>query len=336
MPIEPDRIAQLHREAPLTDIHAHPSLKAYLFRRNLWRHYRSGKTFNPFSTRSDFKMLTRGGVGVLWSALHLPERELFRCFWLRLAGLLVLPAYRKLVSGSPFDRVVEMLRAMEREITRRPGLAELAVTAVDVRRIRQLGKIAVVHTLEGTHVLEGDPDNLEKLATRGVAMITLSHFFDNGVAAQTVGIPRNNVVNIFCKYDLGWSHPTPLTDFGRTVLYEASRLQLLVDVTHCTPGARAAVFQELDSSRPVVASHVGAHTVHVDAYNLGDDEIRHIAATGGVVGVIFMTHWLDPREPRQGLDVIWRTSRSRDARARSCARWHRVPASALRGPASVS
>jgi hypothetical protein len=93
VPIDPDHIAQLHREAPLTDIHAHPSLKAYLFRRNLWRHYRSGKTFNPFSTRSDFRMLTRGGVGVLWNALHLPERELFKCFWLRLAGLLVLPAY---------------------------------------------------------------------------------------------------------------------------------------------------------------------------------------------------------------------------------------------------
>ncbi len=307
MPIDPDRIAQLHREAPLTDIHAHPSLKAYLFRRNLWRHYRSGKTFNPFSTRSDFKMLTRGGVGVLWNALHLPERELFRCFWLRLAGLLVLPAYRKVVRGRPFVRLLEMARAMEREIARRPALVELAVTAADVHRIRQLGKIAVVHTVEGTHVLEGDPGHLEKLATRGVAMVTLSHFFDNGVAAQTLGIPRNNIVNAFCKYDFGWSHPAPLTEFGKTVLREATRLRMLVDVTHCTPGARQAVFQELDSGRPVVASHVGAHAVHADPYNLEDDEIRHVAATGGLVGVIFMTHWLDPGEPKKGLDAIWRT-----------------------------
>lgn len=307
MPIDPNHIAQLHREAPLTDIHAHPSLKAYLFRRNLWRHYRSGKAFNPFSSRSDFKMLTRGGVGVVWNALHLPERELFGCFWLRLAGLLVLPVYRKLVRGRPFARLLEMAEAMEREILRRPTLVELASTASDVRRIRQLGKIAVVHTVEGTHVLEGDPAKLNTLATHGVAMITLSHFFDNGVAAQTVGIPRNNIVNVFCRYDLGWSHPVPLTDFGKTVLEEMTRLRLLVDVTHCTPGAREAVFQELGASRPVVASHVGAHTVHVHPYNLQDDEIRHVATTGGVVGVIFMTHWLDPKAPKRGLDAIWRT-----------------------------
>jgi membrane dipeptidase len=307
VPIDPDHIAQLHREAPLTDIHAHPSLKAYLFRRNLWRHYRSGTTFNPFSTRSDFRMLTRGGVGVLWDALHLPERELFKCRWLRLAGMFVLPAYRKLVRGSPFARLVEMASAMEREIARRPALVERAVTAADVRRIRQLGKIAVVHTVEGTHVLEGDPGNLEKLATRGVAMITLSHFFENGVAEQTVGIPRNHVLNVFCRYDLGWSHATPLTDFGKAVLQQMAQLRMLVDVAHCTPRARAAVFQELDSSRPVLASHVGAHAVHADPYNLADDEISHLAARGGVIGVIFMTHWLDPAEPNEGLGAIWRT-----------------------------
>jgi microsomal dipeptidase-like Zn-dependent dipeptidase len=307
VPIDSDLVAKLHRESPLTDIHAHPSLKAYLFRRNLWRHYRSGKTFNPFSSRSDFKMLKRGGVGVLWNALHLPERELFRCFWLRVAGLLVLPAYRKLVSGSPFERLLEMTRAMEREIVRPPGLAELATTAADVRRIRQLGKIAVVHTVEGTHVLEGDPRNLDRLASRGVAMVTLSHFFENGVAEQTRGIPRNNVLSLFCKYDFGWSHPTPLTDFGRSVLQHMSKLRMLVDVTHCTPGARTAVYGEMDTGRPVVASHVGVHQVHADPYNLRDDEIRHIASTGGLVGVIFMTHWLDPAEPKNGLDAIWRT-----------------------------
>ena len=52
----------LRREAPLTDIHVHPSLKAYLFRRNLWRHWGSDGAFNPFASRSDFKALSEGGV----------------------------------------------------------------------------------------------------------------------------------------------------------------------------------------------------------------------------------------------------------------------------------
>lgn len=103
-------IAQLNREAPLTDVHVHPSLKAYLFRRNLWRHYTSGKAFNPFSSRSDFRTLERGGVGVIWAAHYLPEIQLFReCFLLQVAGWLRLPVSRKVIMGSRAQRVLEMI-----------------------------------------------------------------------------------------------------------------------------------------------------------------------------------------------------------------------------------
>jgi hypothetical protein len=167
-----ERIQRLHREAPLTDIHAHPSLKTYLFNRNLWRHHCSGSTFDPLSSRSDFEVLEKGGVGVLWSSHHLPERELFRdCPWLRLATL--LPIFKKLTTGSLVQRLLEMMDRMEREINREPDRAELALSAADVKRIRAAGKIAVVHTVEGAHVLEGNPDNLARLAQRGVAMLTL-------------------------------------------------------------------------------------------------------------------------------------------------------------------
>jgi membrane dipeptidase len=44
-----------------------------------------------------------------------------------------------------------------------------------------------------------------------------------------------------------------------------------------------------------------------DPYNLTDDELREIAASGGAVGVIFMTYWLSPDEPKYGLEMIWKT-----------------------------
>ena len=50
-------IQRIHREAPFTDVHIHPSLKAWLFDRDLWKHRYSGKTFDPFASRSDFVML---------------------------------------------------------------------------------------------------------------------------------------------------------------------------------------------------------------------------------------------------------------------------------------
>ncbi len=306
---ELESVRRLHREAPLTDVHAHPSLKAYLFRRNLWRHYWSGKVFNPFSSRSDFRMLERKGVGVLWAAHYVPERQLLEdCSLLRLAARLLVPVYNKLARGSPFDRLLEMLDAMEREIARKPDRAELARTAAEVRRIRAEGKIAVVHTVEGAHVLAEDPDRVEVLARRGVAMITLAHFYANGVADQVDGIPKNMFVRKICNLRFGKVQPA-LTDFGREVLRRMSDLKVLVDVSHCSPEAREAIYGGLPGDRPVVASHVGVARYRPDPYNLADEEIRHIAKTGGAIGVIFMTYWLSSIHPRVGLSVIFETMR---------------------------
>ncbi len=303
-----DLIDRIHREAPLTDIHVHPSLKAYLFRRNLWRHWGSDGAFNPFASRSDFKALSEGGVGVIWSSLYLPERQLFHdCFWLRLAAFLLVPVYRKLMKGSLFERLLEMMDAMEREIARRPGAVELARSAADVGRIRAENKIAVVHTVEGAHVLEGDPDKLDVLADRGVAMLTLTHFYRNGVAAQVDGIPHDMFVRQLCDFDVRSQEPA-LTPFGEAVLGRMKQLRMIVDVSHCTRAARRAVYAELGSDVPIVASHVGVTELNDDPYNLSDDDIEIIAQSGGAIGVIFMTYWLDAAHPQNGLDTIWRTA----------------------------
>jgi membrane dipeptidase len=304
-----DTVRRLHREAPLTDVHAHPSLKAYLFRRNLWRHYWSGRSFNPFSSRSDFRMLERGGVGVLWAAHYVPERQLLEdCAALRFAAKLLVPVYGKLARGSLFERLLEMMDAMEREIARRPDRTELARSAAEVKRIRGEGKIAVVHAVEGAHVLEGDPDRLEVLARRGVAMMTLAHFYANGVADQVDGIPKDMFLRKICRLRFGKVQPA-LTEFGREVLRRMSELKILVDVSHCTPEAREAIYGELPGDRPVVASHVGSARYRPDPYNLADDEIRHIAKTGGAIGVIFMTYWLSSIHPRVGLSIVFETMR---------------------------
>ncbi len=303
-----ETIERLHREAPLTDIHAHPSLKAYLFGRNLWRHYSSGGAFNPFSSRTDFPTLVKGGVGVLWSALYLPERPLFeQCFAMRATAAVLVPVYRKLMRGSRFKRLLEMMTVMENEIGRRPQRVELARSAADVTRIRGEGKIAVVHTVEGAHVLEGDPDNLDVLAQRGVAMLTLSHFFPTGLATHVDAIPSDMFVRKICKWKFGTGGDPPLTDLGRHGLAKMKDLKMLVDVSHCTPEARSEIFSEMNGERPILASHVGVRERNPDPYNLANEEIQAIAQSGGVVGVILMTYFLDPRHPKKGLEAIWKT-----------------------------
>lgn len=315
MPVTPEQVSRVNREGPMTDVHVHPALKAYMFRRNLWRHYKSGGSFNPFTSRSDFKMLEKGEVGVIWSAIYVPEHELFdRCFLMKAAAYLASPVAKKLTSGSYFKRAIEQMDAMEDEVERKPARMALARSPADVKSLVAQGKIAVVHTIEGAHVLEGKIENLEVLHGRGVAMLTLTHFYPNGVADPVDGIPQDLWFRKICT-KLGPPPPTPpgLTDFGKAVVHRMKELGMVVDVSHCTPGARADVYAEIGTEAPIVASHVGADELHATVYNLKRYELERIAASGGAVGIIFMNYWLghlesDPADLDIGLGNIWRTA----------------------------
>jgi membrane dipeptidase len=84
-------------------------------------------------------------------------------------------------------------------------------------------------------------------------------------------------------------------------------LGMMIDISHCTPAARKRVFQIVGNRSPLLATHVGAYGINPDPYNLKDWEIKAIANTGGVVGVIFMNYWLMPHETKRGLNFIAHT-----------------------------
>src|SRR5215203_4069226 len=96
----------------LTDIHAHPAMNAFLWDRDLRRHYMNGRAFNPLASLSDFKMLEKGGVKVLWSSLHIPEREFFDCKLIRLAAHFTSGG-RTLLKLSAWDCLLVMMAEME-------------------------------------------------------------------------------------------------------------------------------------------------------------------------------------------------------------------------------
>jgi microsomal dipeptidase-like Zn-dependent dipeptidase len=148
---------------------------------------------------------------------------------------------------------------------------------------------------------------LDLLAQRGVALLTLAHFYPSGVTAHVDGIPKDMFIRKVCDFKFGAGGSPPLTDLGRAVLAKLKTLPMIVDVSHCTPEAREAVYAELGGARPIMATHVGVTRYRPDPYNLDDDEIREIAGTGGAIGVVFISYWLDKEDPKNGLPAIWKT-----------------------------
>tara|TARA_R110002110_G_scaffold74071_1_gene196051 strand:+ start:26 stop:922 length:897 start_codon:yes stop_codon:yes gene_type:complete len=189
--------------------------------------------------------------------------------------------------------------------------------------------IAMIHSVEGAHSLHGEAcgkriedclsgpieieeeilQNLEALAARGIAYLTLAHFYPNQLVHPvfpypTYGIKRSN----WKKLLAGWDMNKGLTAIGAKVVRRMMDLGVLIDIAHCTPQARREIYEIVgDKKNCILSSHTGCFEVNRDPYNLEDWELKRIANNGGVAGIIFMNYWLSPIDTPLGMKYIEQT-----------------------------
>ena len=318
------------REHFVADLHAHPSLKTYFFRKHIdFPHPAPAGTW-PFTLRVDGPSLRRGGVDAVVSAIYVPEPEfLDDCAPLKFVANFQPSLHRlkKSLRDPPDRTAFAIMDHFERELAREDvgQFARLARSLYELDRIRREGKTAILHAIEGGHALNGKIENVDAFHARGVCMITLAHFYDVGVTGNTMGIPyRKSYRALRCFRDQYASEhsSTGLHPFGRDALERMIELGMLVDLTHCTPEARNDIYLQAGSRTPLVLSHVGLHELAPYRINPTLDEVKRIADTGGVVGVIFLPFFLAGRHRGKGIDAIVETmARMLNAGGDECLGW---------------
>jgi microsomal dipeptidase-like Zn-dependent dipeptidase len=133
-----------------------------------------------------------------------------------------------------------------------------------VNRALTAGLLAI----EGAHALGNDLDQLDRVVAAGYRMISPAHFFDTAFGGSAHGVAKGG-----------------LTPLGRELLARAERHGLAFDVAHASS---ATIDDVLSLARkPVIASHTGVRGVCDNGRNLPDEQLRGIAATGGLVGIGF-------------------------------------------------
>jgi membrane dipeptidase len=246
--------ARVHQEAPVADLHVHPSLNAYYLRRDLGRQHEGPRGFNPFKQQLDLPRARAGGLRVLTNCAYAPT---------------VIPV-------KPFRAAMGAFDTLEQLCARYPALAQVAVRRGDVAGILAAGKLAVIHAAEGGHHLEMSLEKLERLAARGLRYLTLTHFIHNGIA-QPAKLPHKPFFTVL-------RGAPGLTEFGRQVVRRCEDLGVLVDVTHCSDRSFADVLAM--ARKPVVATHTGFRRFRALERNLSDEMLKLVAKSGGMVGVI--------------------------------------------------
>jgi membrane dipeptidase len=224
------------------------------------------------------------------------------------------PVWNKIYGRPYFDVTSQMLDEMETALSKAidpltgKPLAKVAQSLAALEAIlaeEPEPPVAFVHAVEGGHCIDGKLENLQTLFERGVAYLTLAHFFENEIVHPV--FPWPEYIQKFGCFRSERDLTLGLKPFGEQVVEKMVELGMLIDISHCTPPARARIFEIVGNRRPVLATHVGAYEINPSPYNLKDWELRKIAESGGTAGVIFMNYWLMPHETKRGLNFITRT-----------------------------
>jgi len=295
------------------------------------------RSFWPFSARSTFDKMITGGMDVVLSTNYVPEQE-----WLDDQGLVKFalwfaPKTRKHVfEPSYFQSTLNSMDEMEREM-KKWNDDEPERKCILVKNVNELEHalsaedkpIVFLHAVEGAHSLQGDLagkkgstenvsearveilENLEALAERGVAYLTLAHFYPNQCVHPVFPYPEYGIKRGNWEHLMeGWDMTKGLSELGEEVVERMMDLKMIIDICHCTPSARKRIYEIAESKGVqggVMSTHTGVFEINPDPYNLEDWEIKWMADNGGCMGIIFMNYWLSPIDTDLGMKYIERT-----------------------------
>jgi len=207
-------------------------------------------------------------------------------------GGLTAPFFSIYVAASYADggaarRALELIDITRRTVDGHPKDMVLAASPAEIRAAKRAGKLAILMGIEGGHAIEDSLGVLREMYRAGVRYMTLTHTNTNHWADSSGPFyepdfdPKKSAVH------------DGLSEFGKTVVKEMNRLGMIVDISHVSD---ATIHDVLEVSRaPVMASHSSCRAIANMPRNLTDDQIKQIAAKGGVVMINFGSAFLDQK-----------------------------------------
>ena len=333
----------LHDEAIVTDLHCHPAIKSSIFHRDLGSRKEKflpslfKRAFWPLSNRASFPKIADGGVDILLSTAYVPEGGWYKDMSLAKWLLLFAPKVRKQIyESSYYEAITAALDEIERQAK------DWNLNAENKRKIMHCVRpsmvidalkkdsVALIHSVEGAHSIQGTsakdyPDDIRRglaarvdmderlveLNNRGVAYLTLAHFYPNECVNPVFPWPEyafdhGDWEKLLAK----WDETKGITSRGIYIVERMLELGMLIDISHCTLSARKKIYEIAEhhkAERCLLASHVGAYEVNRLTYNLQDWELKWFADHGCVAGIIFMNYWLTSHDTGMGLRYIEQT-----------------------------
>lgn len=167
-----------------------------------------------------------------------------------------------------FDKIEDTILSDSRYIAH-------ARSEADIRRNKRNGLRSLLTGIENGLAIEDDISNVQHFANRGITYITLCHNGDNQICDST----RNSL-----------NTHGGVSPFGAQVIAEMNRLGLMVDLSHA---GEKSFYDALQISRtPIVCSHSNSRALCDVPRNITDEQMRALAAAGGVCQITLYNGFL--------------------------------------------
>lgn len=154
--------------------------------------------------------------------------------------------------------------------------------ADDIVQAKREGKLGVMLGFQNATHLDRDLRNVDFFYNLGIRQMQLTY---NELNALGAGCTE--------RVDTG------LSDFGVEVVERMNALGMLVDLSHC--GVRTTLDAIEVSRRPVIFSHSNCRALNDNMRCKSDEQIRRLAAKGGVMGITTVNFFVS-HKPRSTLD----------------------------------
>jgi membrane dipeptidase len=181
--------------------------------------------------------------------------------------------------NSDFEHTVAEIAEVQQLFEVHPAYFTQVRVADDMARAKRESRLGIILSFESVEMLQGHVESLELFRGLGVRVMQLSYNRKSPFAAGVMEPEGGG-----------------LTALGRQAVEEMNRLGIAVDLSHANPQTTSDALAL--SSKPPVMTHAGCAAVHAHPRNKTDEQLRALAAHGGVVGIFDLPYLTaSPRQP---------------------------------------
>jgi len=156
----------------------------------------------------------------------------------------------------------------------RSAVLTLALSAADIRKAQEKGRLAVLMGTQGSAMLDRHIHRVELMTRLGLRIFGLAY---TGATVFADGCGE--------RRDAG------LSFLGQDLIAACNELPLLLDLSHCGHRTRA---EATALARAPVCTHSNAYAVYAHDRSTRDETVAALAAKGGVIGVCALPKSLRP------------------------------------------